>query len=341
MQRLPAEQFAARAAIDAALHDLCGKLVGVPVWRLLGLERSGRRPRGRSGSAIPTTWRARPSARRERAVPAAEAEARRPRRPRRRARARGARRSRDVPLQVDVNEYWSLDEALEALPQLHELGVEYCEQPLRRRRSRTGPKLKTALADPDLRRRGLPHARRRRGVRASRARDQHQAREVGRHPRGGADGARRARARPRRDARLHDRVAASASPPARDREPLRPRRPRRQPPARARSVARRRARRRRPAPFGRSPGLASGKRYLVLAEGKSGDPHYGKTARASSATAPTRSSRCSTRSARGRATKGSRSSARVEEALALRADDGARRRRDGRAAAFRRRGASS
>jgi L-alanine-DL-glutamate epimerase-like enolase superfamily enzyme len=36
----------------------------------------------------------------------------------------------DLPLQVDVNEAWSLDEALEALPQLAELGVEYCEQPL-------------------------------------------------------------------------------------------------------------------------------------------------------------------------------------------------------------------
>ena len=36
----------------------------------------------------------------------------------------------DVPLQVDVNEAWSLDEALEALPQLAELGVQYCEQPL-------------------------------------------------------------------------------------------------------------------------------------------------------------------------------------------------------------------
>ncbi len=32
---------------------------------------------------------------------------------------------------VDVNEWWSLDEALESLPQLAELGVEYCEQPLR------------------------------------------------------------------------------------------------------------------------------------------------------------------------------------------------------------------
>jgi L-alanine-DL-glutamate epimerase-like enolase superfamily enzyme len=36
----------------------------------------------------------------------------------------------DVPLQVDVNEAWSLDEALDALPALAELGVEYCEQPL-------------------------------------------------------------------------------------------------------------------------------------------------------------------------------------------------------------------
>src|SRR5437879_9193147 len=41
----PGEQ-AAKAAIDAALHDLCGKLVGLPVWRLLGLRRLGP----------PTSW---------------------------------------------------------------------------------------------------------------------------------------------------------------------------------------------------------------------------------------------------------------------------------------------
>src|SRR5215208_3008844 len=46
MERLPAEQFAARAALDAALHDLQGKLLGVPVWRLLGLRRAGP----------PTSW---------------------------------------------------------------------------------------------------------------------------------------------------------------------------------------------------------------------------------------------------------------------------------------------
>jgi L-Ala-D/L-Glu epimerase len=32
---------------------------------------------------------------------------------------------------VDVNEWWSLDEALDALGELAGLGVEYCEQPLR------------------------------------------------------------------------------------------------------------------------------------------------------------------------------------------------------------------
>jgi len=36
----------------------------------------------------------------------------------------------ELPLQVDVNEWWSLEEALDALPRLAELGVDYCEQPL-------------------------------------------------------------------------------------------------------------------------------------------------------------------------------------------------------------------
>src|SRR5262245_21210586 len=46
MRRLPDEEFAARAAIDAAFHDLSGKLLGEPVWRMLGLERLGP----------PTSW---------------------------------------------------------------------------------------------------------------------------------------------------------------------------------------------------------------------------------------------------------------------------------------------
>src|SRR5918994_2448867 len=44
--RLAPPEWAAPSAIDAALHDLQGKLVELPVWRLLGL-----RPQG-----PPTSW---------------------------------------------------------------------------------------------------------------------------------------------------------------------------------------------------------------------------------------------------------------------------------------------
>src|SRR5215468_8660422 len=45
-RRLPPGEQAARAALDAALHDLQGKLTGLPVHRLLGLPRDGP----------PTSW---------------------------------------------------------------------------------------------------------------------------------------------------------------------------------------------------------------------------------------------------------------------------------------------
>ena len=53
-------------------------------------------------------------------------------------RVRAVRSRTDLPLQVDVNEWWSLDEALEAIPRLAELGVAYVEQPLPCRRPRCG-----------------------------------------------------------------------------------------------------------------------------------------------------------------------------------------------------------
>jgi L-Ala-D/L-Glu epimerase len=128
-ERLPSGQQAARAAIDAALHDLCGKLAGVPVWKLLGLRRGGP----------PTTWTIGLSDPDETARKVERSD------PRFRRlklkvgggdgldveRVRSARSVTSLPFQVDANEGWTLDEALEVLPQLAELGVEYCEQPLR------------------------------------------------------------------------------------------------------------------------------------------------------------------------------------------------------------------
>src|SRR5262245_3478468 len=40
LAELPGEH-AAKAALDAALHDLQGKLVKLPTWRLLGFGRAG------------------------------------------------------------------------------------------------------------------------------------------------------------------------------------------------------------------------------------------------------------------------------------------------------------
>lgn len=126
-ESLPHEQDAARAALDHALHDLQGKLTRLPVYRLLGLKREGP-------PTSYTIWLGDPDdmARRTEKIldrgfrrlklklggrDGLDAE-----------RARAVRSVTDLPLQCDVNEAWSLDEALHYLPQLDFL--QYCEQPL-------------------------------------------------------------------------------------------------------------------------------------------------------------------------------------------------------------------
>ncbi len=125
--RLPSREFAARAAIYGAQHDLCGKLTGLPVWRLLGLQQTGP----------PTSWTiglGDPDEMARKAERATEFKSLKLK--------IGGRDGLDVdrvaavaavwdrPLRVDVNEYWSLDEALVAIQRLKELGVDYVEQPL-------------------------------------------------------------------------------------------------------------------------------------------------------------------------------------------------------------------
>jgi L-Ala-D/L-Glu epimerase len=123
---LPPGEQAARSAVDAALHDLQGKLAGLPVYKLLGLRRHGP-------PTSWTIWLGDPDdmARRTEKIAGRgfrrlklklggrdglDAE-----------RVRAVRSVTDLPLQCDVNEAWSLDEALEYLPQLD---LQYCEQPL-------------------------------------------------------------------------------------------------------------------------------------------------------------------------------------------------------------------
>jgi L-alanine-DL-glutamate epimerase-like enolase superfamily enzyme len=126
--QLLGEQFAARSAIDAALHDLQGKLVGLPIWRLLGLRRQGP-------PTSWTIWLGNPDEMANRAAKVSDRFLRLKLKLGGRdgldlERVRAVRETTDAPLQVDVNEYWTIEEARELLPQLAELGVDYCEQPL-------------------------------------------------------------------------------------------------------------------------------------------------------------------------------------------------------------------
>jgi L-Ala-D/L-Glu epimerase len=121
-------ELAAKSAVDAALHDACGKLAGLPVWRLFGLPRTGP-------PTSWTIWLGDPD------DMAHRAELVDPRFRRLKLKL-GARDGRDVervravrsatalPLTVDVNEYWEVEEAIENVRALSSLGVEYVEQPL-------------------------------------------------------------------------------------------------------------------------------------------------------------------------------------------------------------------
>jgi L-alanine-DL-glutamate epimerase-like enolase superfamily enzyme len=124
--RLPPGEQAARAAVDAALHDLQGKLTALPVHRLLGLRAQGP----------PTSWTVWLGDPDDMARRAEDADKRGFRRLKLKLggrdgadleRVQAVRTATPLPLQVDVNEYWSLEEALELLPQMP---IEYCEQPL-------------------------------------------------------------------------------------------------------------------------------------------------------------------------------------------------------------------
>src|SRR3954470_1934231 len=125
LRERPGEQ-AAKAAIDAALHDLCGKLVSLPVWRLLGLRREGP----------PTSWTIWLGDPDDMARRAEQVQGRFKRLKLKLGagdgldveRVRAVRSVTGLPLQCDVNEAWTLEEALDALPQID---VQYCEQPLR------------------------------------------------------------------------------------------------------------------------------------------------------------------------------------------------------------------
>ena len=119
---------AAKSAVSAALHDLAGKRLGIPVSRLLGLDGM-KMPRSSFTIGIPETM----ADLRQRVEEAAEY-------PIIKVKLGSDRdveiirtvrlAAPDKVLRVDANAAWTPKHALAMIPLLRELGVEFVEQPL-------------------------------------------------------------------------------------------------------------------------------------------------------------------------------------------------------------------
>lgn len=123
-----AGQQAARAALDMALHDWIGKKLGLPVWRLLGLDAAATPP------SCVTLGLAGPAEMEEKLESVRDF-------PRVKVKLGGPgdvenlRRVRERyagGLQVDANGAWSAAEAVRVLRAIEPLGIELVEQPVAR-----------------------------------------------------------------------------------------------------------------------------------------------------------------------------------------------------------------
>jgi L-Ala-D/L-Glu epimerase len=129
MASLPPGSQAAKAAIDIALHDLQGKALGVPLYRLWGLNPA-RAPQTSFtlglGPVAEVQARACTAAERfsilKLKLDADEAGSL--------ALVRAVREAVDSRLVADANCAWTAEQALRLIPALADLGLEWIEQPL-------------------------------------------------------------------------------------------------------------------------------------------------------------------------------------------------------------------
>lgn len=117
---------AARAALSAALHDLVGKRVGQPLWRLWGLDPS-KAPRSSFTIGLDTNEKMREKVREAEPYPILKIKLGTDRDE---EILRTIRVATDKPIRVDANAGWSVARAKQMVPVLKEFGVEFLEQPL-------------------------------------------------------------------------------------------------------------------------------------------------------------------------------------------------------------------
>ncbi|HET9853205.1 MAG TPA: dipeptide epimerase [Candidatus Limnocylindrales bacterium] len=115
---------AAKCAVDTALHDLVGKLIGEPVHRLLGLSTDIPPTDFTLGLDEPEVVAER--ARRAAAFPALKIKVGGPADL---ATLEAVREVYDKPIRVDANTGWTPETARQLLPAMVDLGVELIEQP--------------------------------------------------------------------------------------------------------------------------------------------------------------------------------------------------------------------
>jgi len=116
----------ARSALSAALHDLVGKRLGVPLWKLWGLDPAAA-PLSSFTIGLDTLEVIRKKVREAAAYPILKVKLGTPDD---RAILRVVREETDKPIRVDANAGWTLKDAMQRLPLLEEMGVELIEQPL-------------------------------------------------------------------------------------------------------------------------------------------------------------------------------------------------------------------
>jgi L-alanine-DL-glutamate epimerase-like enolase superfamily enzyme len=116
----------ARVAVSAALHDLAGKRLGAPLWKLWGLDPA-KAPRSSFTIGLDTPDMVRAKVREAAAYPILKIKVGTPDDA---AMLRAVRDVTDKPLRVDANGGWSAQEAIARLPLLEEMGVELVEQPV-------------------------------------------------------------------------------------------------------------------------------------------------------------------------------------------------------------------
>ena len=117
---------AARAALSAALHDLVGKRLGQPLWRLWGLDPK-KAPLSSFTIGLDTDQKIRAKVQEVKDYPILKIKLGTDRDE---AILKTIRDATDKPIRVDANAGWDVARAKQMIPVLKEYGVEFLEQPL-------------------------------------------------------------------------------------------------------------------------------------------------------------------------------------------------------------------